>query len=95
MTEYTIRLILNVDKKRESYYNERNHTDGKQAVKRGRSRCGDEKNEQTEQAHTDFYLLSPIFGEASIFMYSIRFGSSAARSINPSSEFSAASGLID
>ena len=34
MTEYTIRLILNVDKKRESYYNERNHTDGKQAVKR-------------------------------------------------------------
>ena len=66
MTEYTIRLILNVDKKRESYYNERNHTDGKQAVIRGRSRCGDEKNEQTEQAHADFYLLLPIFGEASI-----------------------------
>lgn len=60
MTEYTIRLILSVDKKRESYYNERNHTDGKQAVKRGRSRCGDEKNEQTEQAHADFYLLSAV-----------------------------------
>lgn len=60
MTEYTIRLILNIDKKRESYYNERNHMDGKQAVKRGRSRCGDEKNEQTEQAHADFYLLSAV-----------------------------------
>lgn len=58
MTKYTIRLILNVDKKRESYYNERNHTGGKRAAIRGRSRGGDEKNEQTEQAHADFYLLS-------------------------------------